>query len=33
MKKYNKTIDWQKIEQGPEMDDAKEKHKTDNGEE
>lgn len=36
MKKYNKTIDWQKIEQGPEMDDeddAREKHKTDNGEE
>ena len=34
MKKYNKTIDWRKIEQGPEMDneeEARKKHIEDNG--
>ena len=34
MKKYNKTIDWRKIEQGPKMDDeedARKKHVEDNG--
>jgi hypothetical protein len=27
MKKYNKTIDWRKIEQGPEIDNAEEERK------